>query len=60
MQVTQPVVEIGAKATTGDPSAQILVRRRDDTHVDAARLRAADGNDFSFTQHPQQHRLHLQ
>src|SRR4029079_10537470 len=53
----QAVVEVRAETTCGNLGGQIAIRRRDDAHVHAHGLGAADGLELLLLQHAQE--LHL-
>ena len=53
----EPVVEVLAEAALGDRAAQVLVRRRDDPHVDLDRRRLADPPDLALLERAQELRL---
>ena len=50
-------VEILAEGAFGDHRAKIAVRRRDEAHVDLARLRGVDANDLAALEHAEELRL---
>ena len=55
----QPEEQVLAERAVGDRAREILVRRRDDAHVDADRLAAADALDLLRLDRAQQLRLRL-
>ena len=54
-----PVIQIGAKTPFLHGPAQILVRRRDEAHVDLAAFGRTESLDFALLDHAQQFGLHL-
>jgi hypothetical protein len=58
MHDVEPVIEILAKASFSHFDREIAIGRRDETHVDANRLVAADALERSLLQHAE--KLHLQ
>jgi hypothetical protein len=49
----QPEVEVLAECAVANALLEILVRRREDSHVDADRLRAADTLQFALLEREQ-------
>ena len=55
----EAVEEVLAERPAGDELLQIAVGRRDEAHVDADRLDAADALELALLQHAQELHLHL-
>ena len=56
----QPIQQVFAKLPVVDHLVQITIRRRDDAHLDRARMGIAHRHDHTLLQHPQQRTLHRQ
>ena len=56
----EPIVQVLAEAALADQLFQVLVRGRDDAHVDLHRLAGADALEGHFLQDAQQLGLHFQ
>src|SRR3546814_8599162 len=52
--------QVFAEFAVGDRSAKILMRRRDDAHIDLAHLAAADADDRPVFEHAEQLDLHVE
>src|SRR5205814_7150257 len=50
----EPVVEVGAELAPRDHGLEVLVRRRDDAHVDRDGLVRADSPDLALLQHAEE------
>ena len=58
-QDIQPVIQILAETALGDRLAQSHIGRRNDPHIDADRLTAADPHDLALLQEAQQMALQI-
>ena len=55
----EAIIEVLAEASLFNLLGQIAIRRRDQPHIDAHRLDAADALEFVFLQYPQKFHLHF-